>query len=1080
MAEGALFDLAKKVLEVVGSLALQEIKLAHGVKAELENLKSTVSTIKDVLLDAEKKAGDSVAVKCWLEKLKDVLHDADDVLDDFSTEALQHKMMAGNKMTKEVRIFFSSSNQLAFSLKMGHRIKATRKRLDVIKNEMMKFSFIKGSIEPQVKNRDRETYSFVLQEEVIGREDDKQEIIKFLLHTNVEDNVSIIPIVGIGGLGKTTLAQLIYNDENVKTHFEPKLWICVSDNFDVKQIVKQILESLKLKEESHEENLDNLQNHLREKLNGKKYFLVLDDVWNEDRDKWLLLKNLLVGGASGSRILITTRSENVAKITATNSWYSLKGLPREKAWSLFVKMAFEHGQEPTKKFSEIGNKIVEKCDGLPLAIRTIGSLLYLKTSEIEWQSFLDNELLKIGQQENKISSTLKLSYDHLPPHLKQCFAYCRLFPKDDRIDVYTLINLWAAQGFIVLVGPKQRFEDVGKKYFTELLWRSFFQDVENDKWGNIKSCKMHDLMHDLASLVSGTESAVLNSSGENDIEKVRHVSFNFMDSPMQFSTPMPDGRKIHTVLVFHLWWNLNNLNCDALISNCKYLRALDLSNLRLLVVPRSIGKLKHLRYLNLSGNGIEILPDSITKMLNLQTLILRGCELLRELPKGIKKLVNLRFLDVTGCSRKLTNMPLEIEHLTCLETILPAVVVRKEGSGASCSGLYKKKGAKSNGGPSQLKELHNLGGKLIIENLGYGKDDVSEYKDANLKEKHHLQHLELHAYQKKHLELHWGWSDGECECDEILEELQPHPNLKALELVNYMGVRIPSWVSSLTNLLHFVLYENRRLQHLPPLNQLPFLKVVSLYEMEALEYISDEDSVSNVLGASSSSSSSKTPFFPSLSSLTLYDCPKLKGWWRNSDDDDNEPHHLLLPSFPPSLSELYISECPNLTSMPPFPYLKESLSLWSCSWKVMEQTMKMKMKMGAATTSTYFPLSQLQQLHLRQMNDFESLPEEWLRNLVSLRELSIQWCDGLVSLPWIGILTSLQTLEIWGCHNLTSLPQEIRNLTSLKELRISHCPLLGQRCKRQIGEDWPFIAHVPTVLVDWQNQQEETISSEPT
>ena len=110
------------------------------------------------------------------------------------------------------------------------------------------------------------------------------------------------------------------------------------------------------------------------------------------------------------------------------------------------------------------------------------------------------------------------------------------------------------------------------------------------------------------------------------------------------------------------------------------------------------------------------------------------------------------------------------------------------------------------------------------------------------------------------------------------------------------------------------------------------------------------------------------------------------------------------------------------------------------------------------------------------MNDLESLPEEWLRNLVSLRELSIFSCDGLVSLPWIGSLTSLQTLEIWRCPYLTSLPQEIRNLTSLKELTISDCPLLGQRCKRQIGEDWPIIAHVPIVRVDGQNQQEETIS----
>ena len=312
--------------------------------------------------------------------------------------------------------------------------------------------------------------------------------------------------------------------------------------------------------------------------------------------------------------------------------------------------------------------------------------------------------------------------------------------------------------------------------------------------------------------------------------------------------------------------------------------------------------------------------------------------------------------------------------------------------------------------------------------------------------------------------------------------------------------------------------------------------------MEALEYISDEDSVSNVLGASSSSSSSSsssnTPFFPSLSSLSIQICPKLKGWWRN------EPHHLLLPSFPPSLLDLQIENCPNLTYMPPFPYLKERLKLSGCSWKALEQ--KMKMKMGVATTSTYFPLSQLQTLELRYINDLESLPKEWLRNLVSLRELEILSCDGLVSLPWISSLTSLQTLRIMRCPNLTSLPQEIRNLTtltelriydleslpekrvrnlislrelyicccdglvslpgigsvtslqnlkiflcpnlmslpqeirnltSLKELSIWGCPLLGQRCERQIGEDWPLIAHVPIVDVDGRNQQEVTISS---
>ena len=255
--------------------------------------------------------------------------------------------------------------------------------------------------------------------------------------------------------------------------------------------------------------------------------------------------------------------------------------------------------------------------------------------------------------------------------------------------------------------------------------------------------------------------------------------------------------------------------------------------------------------------------------------------------------------------KELTYMLLEIEHHAYLETILPFVVVRKESSGASSCSSDKKKKAKSYGGLSDLEGLRNLGGKLRIEKLGHGKDEVRECNDTNLKDKQHLQELILW----------WDlWNGKSKGYDEMLEGLQPHPNLKALELWNYMGVRIPSWVSPLTNLVKFELNQNRRLQHLPLLNQLSFLKSISFWGMDALEYILDEDSVSNVLGSSSFSSSSKTPFFPSLSFLHILDCPILKGWWRNSDDDDDsEPHHLLLPSFPPCLSELDIEGCPNLT-----------------------------------------------------------------------------------------------------------------------------------------------------------------------
>jgi Leucine-rich repeat (LRR) protein len=507
---------------------------------------------------------------------------------------------------------------------------------------------------------------------------------------------------------------------------------------------------------------------------------------------------------------------------------------------------------------------------------------------------------------------------------------------------------------------------------------------------------------------------------------------------------MLKGKKIRTILSSSVGGSLGSLTSDALVSNLNYLRTLDLSNLNLRMVPHSIGELKHLRYLDLSKNkAIKILPNSITKLLNLQTLKLSGCESLRELPRGIKKLFNLRHLDISGC-RRLTHMPLGLRHLTSLE-ILPKFVVSQEGFNARSScGWCKNKKATSSGGPSELKELRNLGGRLRIENLGHGKDDMVECKATNMKEKQHLQRLEL-AWDQM--------SDREFQIvndEESLEGLQPHPNLKALELLRYMGVRIPSWVSSLTNLVELRFVINRKLKYLPPLNKLPFLKSLYMKEMEALEYISEEeDSVSNVFGGRYSSSSSKTiEFFPSLFSLVIWKCPNLKGWWRK--DYDNEPDHLLLPSFP-CLSKLDIVNCPKLTSMPLFPYLKESLILWETSSKVLQQTMKMGTRQRATTStssSSWFPLSQLQYLRLWDVNDLESLPEEWLGNL-----------------------TSIQRLQIRGCPNLTSLPQGIRNLTSLQHLTIINCPHLWERCQRQIGEDWPNIAHVPYVNVDGVNQQ---------
>ncbi|KAJ9158803.1 hypothetical protein P3X46_024349 [Hevea brasiliensis] len=706
---------------------------------------------------------------------------------------------------------------------MGHKIKAIRERLDDIAKDRHAFHFVEHSTEKPFTARERDqTISFVAEEEVIGRDDDKKKILELLFDSNTEDNVSVIPIVGIGGLGKTTLAQLVYSDKNVTDKFELKMWVCVF--FDVKVIVGKVIKSLTHKEPGNLE-LDQLQSDLRERIEGKKYLLLLDDVWNEDLQKWTDLKALLTCGARGSRILVTTCSEKVAGITSgKKTHYSLKGLDLDKSWSLFKKIVFEGKEPESPNVKEIGERIIKKCVGVPLAIKTIAGLLYFRDLEREWLPFLENDLSKIAQNENVILNTLKLSYDHLSSHLKHCFAYCALFPKDYVINVKKLIHLWAAQGFIESSSSSLCDEDIGLQYFTELWWRSFFQEVKRDELGNVKSCKMHDLMHELATSVAGKGICIINSEEKSVDENVRHVSFDFrLYSSQQIPAGLSNALKLRT-----FFWPCTMIE----------------------KVSNSINKLKHLRYLDVSGNvKILALPNSIMNLQNLQVLNVSDCSRLKELPKDIKKLINLRHLYCDGCW-DLTHMPRGLGQLTSLRT-LTWFVVAKDNSVA-----------KNVGGLNELNSLNNLRGSLAIFNLGYVKNGII---NPILKDKSLLQSLSLSSDRD---------DDANVQSEEMaFQNLQPHPNLKELVVSSYRGRRLPSWVSSLPNLVNTLL-QFCRCQHLPPLHQIPSLQRLEIWGLNDLEYIEIDGQA--------------TSFFPSLKFLKLWYCRKLIGWRMKRYEDDSD------------------------------------------------------------------------------------------------------------------------------------------------------------------------------------------------
>ncbi|CAN1163021.1 Putative disease resistance protein RGA4 [Linum perenne] len=1113
MAEAALFNVADWVLNQLGSKLLQEASLLWGVEDDVHKLTRTLSTIHALLLDADQKSSSSSSsqthqLQLWLKELSEVVYDAQDLLDEFSTELRRRRhgtlttASGTQRISKEVTNFFSSSNQVAYGLKIAHGIQEIRARIDEIAERGSMFNLLERhpTVDDSVGRKERDQTHSGVPHVVIGRGEDKEKIVELLLSSNCRDNVSVVPIVGIGGLGKTTLAQLVYNDDRVKSHYDIAAWVCVSENFDVKLVVEKIVESCTGEKPRGNLEMDSLRKRLHEIINGRKYLVVLDDVWNEDREKWSRLKSLFTGGANGCSLMITTRLKKVARLaTLRMEPYELKGLSESESWSLFREMAFEGGEVTSVNHERIGREIVEKCKGVPLAVRTIAGALLFRETESEWAEFRSKEIWEMDQDQSDIMPTLKLSYDHLPTHLKHCFAYCRLFPKDYEMNVKTLIQLWIAQGYVSSSDLSSQ-HTVGLEYFKDLLWRSFFQEVKQDKWGNIVSCKMHDLIHDLAVAVAGEESLTLEISSSLDIpsydvrlRRIRHVSLDykvrFPEELCQVSSFIVNNAyKLRTFLGIRkpLFWNSNVFD-SIVFSNTTRLRVLDLSYFKMMVISQTIHKLKHLRYLDLSGNNMTTLPEEITELVNLEVLMLKDCRLLEKLPKGTGNLSNLTHLALGGCPA-LICLPFGIGKLCYLRELSRFLLA--EGD-IKCSST-----AASAAGIGELQYLNNLRGTLMMDNLER-VNNPSEGEMANLKDKQYLEQLLL------------SWESGRDNADviaegKLLEALRPHPNLKALSLDSNAGLKCPSWLSSITNLVEIRIEGSPNWKSIPPLDQLPFLARLELSCLDSLEYI--KSGVTPTLSSAASST-----FYPSLKFLKLEGCPKLKGWSTPSE---------LLPQFP-CVSEVTINSCDSITSVPRFSLHLQHLTLIGGSKDLLNQILRIN-------PSSSQPFSSgLEYLYIAELLDFDTLPEDILLRLSSsLKELEISDCPVLRTLsPALPHhLTSLQKLCIYGCEeldlsdhgtamdgnddepkqlngallprlsyvdfkaipNLTLLPDWLQLALNLKQIETRDCPIqcipewmpklsklellnmrhYGRTVKECMVEDWPKIAHIPNIIIN--------------
>ncbi|KAK9933153.1 hypothetical protein M0R45_020358 [Rubus argutus] len=894
-AEFVLTFAAEGILTKVTSLAAQELTLAWGFKSELKKLRHSLSIIQDFLRGAadHQTQDQGKAVEEWVRKLKAIAHDADDVLDEFNYELLKRKVELQHHMKKKVLNFLSSSNPILFRLKMAHKIKNINASLVELRDEAAFVHLVKKELDaaPQGGRLDRDqTDSFLEEDEkVIGRDHVVSDIVNSLINSNNQQKLSVMAIVGMAGLGKTTLAKSVYNQPDIATHFHKKIWVCVSNSFEVDSILSQMLGSLK-PEKAALTNRNALLESLQQELTGKRYVLILDDVWNDESRKWEDLKSSLskLNSAPGSSIIITTRSATVASITETLPRRELGKLSNDECWSILKQRALiSEADDPDQQ--RIGRVIAQKCGGVPLVAKVLGGMMRTKNSTEEWLSIQRSEIWELPEGNERVMSVLKLSFHNLKSSLlKQCFAYCSMFQEDFKIETDKLIQLWMAQGLLHPSSGHQ-MEDIGNECFNILCQNSLFQDATMDEDGIITECKMHDLVHDLAKEVSRWESLTYIQGFNHEMEdhetpEIRHVS------RVPTST-LETMSKLNIVGLRSLF--LNDQIPNTIFPKLRALRVLDLEWAGIHELPNSIGKLKHLRFLDVSHTNIKELPESIGKLYNLQTLRLQHTYNLKKIPQEMQNLINLRHLYF---DRKVEVPAGILGRLTNLRTL---------------SYPYFTVGKEMGRGIGELGGLKELKGQLIIRNLEHVRDG-EEAKNALLVQKRNLYKLAFEWSQ---------WTDSEpttSNSEKVLDGLQPHPNLQRLQIKGFMGAKLPSWVMSLENLKELRLVWCSNCEGVPTLGHLPNLRHLEIRGMGKLKHLGTEFyGCNDDAGVGTSKQKRIMSLFPALKTLSISECWKLIEWMK-------VPMMSNGGKIFPCLEELSLRQCPELRNAPShFPCLKK-------------------------------------------------------------------------------------------------------------------------------------------------------------
>nr|ABI34374.1 Disease resistance protein I2C-5, putative [Solanum demissum] len=972
----------------------------------LKKLKMTLRGLQIVLSDAENKQASNRHVSQWFNKLQNAVDGAENLIEQVNYEALrlkvegQHQNLAetSNKQVSDLNLCLTDE----FFLNIKEKLEETIETLEVLEKQIGRLGLKEHFGSTKLETRTPST-SLVDDSDIFGRKNDIEDLIDRLLSEDASGKkLTVVPIVGMGGLGKTTLAKAVYNDERVQKHFVLKAWFCVSEAYDAFRITKGLLQEIGSTDLKVDDNLNQLQVKLKERLKGKKFLLVLDDVWNDNYNEWDDLRNVFVQGDIGSKIIVTTRKESVALIMG-NEQISMDNLSTEASWSLFKRHAFEN-MDPMghPELEEVSKQIVAKCKGLPLALKTLAGMLRSKSEVEEWKRILRSEIWELPY--NDILPALMLSYNDLPAHLKKCFSFCAIFPKDYLFRKEQVIHLWIANGLI----PKDdgMIQDSGNQYFLELRSRSLFEKLRT----LLPTC----------------------------------IRVNYCYHPLS-------KRVLHNIL-----------------PRLRSLRVLSLSHYNIKELPNDLFiKLKLLRFLDISQTKIKRLPDSVCGLYNLKTLLLSSCDYLEELPLQMEKLINLCHLDISNTSRLKMPLHLSklksLRVLVGAKFLLSGWRMEDLGEAQNLYGslsvvelqnvVDRREAVKA-----KMREKNHVD-KLSLEWSESSSADNSQTERDILDElspHKNIKEVKITGYRGTKFP---NWladplflklvqlSVVNCKNCSSLPSLGQLPCLKFLSISGMHGITELSeeFYGSLSSKKPFNSLVDLRFEDMPEWKQ---WHVLGSGEFAILEKLKIKNCPELSLETPIQLSCLKSLLPATLKRIRISGCKKLK--FEDLTLDECDCIDDISPELLPTARTLTVSNCHNLTRFL-IPTATESLDIWNC-----DNIDKLSVSCGG---------TQMTSLKIIYCKKLKWLPERMQELLPSLKDLILEKCPEIESFPEGGLPFNLQLLFINNCKKLVNRRKEwrLQRLPYLKELTISHD---GSDEEIVGGENWELPSSIQTLRIN--------------